>query len=99
MPGTFGYADPLFLLIAALALEAYLGRGNWLGSLSRGPRRWVARLARTLEQRLNRPERGAAERRRRGWSVAIALVRRSEERRGGKGGRLGAGGAGGDGTW
>ena len=74
MPGTFGYADPLFLLIAALALEAYLGRGNWLGSLSRGPRRWVARLARTLEQRLNRPERGAAERRRRGWIVAIALV-------------------------
>src|SRR5699024_2608130 len=38
------------------------------------PRRWVAHLARTLEQRLNRPERGAAERRRRGWIVAIALV-------------------------
>lgn len=74
MPGTFGYADPLFLLLAALALEFYLGRGDWLESLFRRPRRAVVGLAGSLEERLNRRERSAADRRWRGWVVALGLV-------------------------
>jgi len=74
MPGTYGYADPLFLLIAALALESYLGRVDWLGSLLAKPRGSLVRFARRLEQRLNRPERDAAERRRRGWLVALLMI-------------------------
>lgn len=74
MPGAYGYADPLFLLLAALVLEVYLGRLGWFGRLLAGPRSAAVRLARALEQRLNRPQRGEAERRRRGWIVALVLV-------------------------
>jgi len=74
MPGAYGHADPLFLLLAALAVEAYLGRLGWFSRLLAGPRAAAVRLARALEQRLNRPQRGLAERRRRGWIAALALL-------------------------
>ncbi|WP_366556058.1 cobalamin biosynthesis protein [Aquibaculum sediminis] len=74
MPGAYGYADPLFLLLAALALEVYLGRLGWFGGLLSRPRAAVVRLARALERRLNRPERSLAARRLRGWLVTIFLL-------------------------
>lgn len=74
MPGAYGHADPLFLLLAALAVEAYLGRLGWFARALAGPRGAAVRLARRLERRLNRPQRGLAERRRRGWIAALALL-------------------------
>jgi len=74
MPGAYGHADPLFMLLAALAVEAYLGRLGWFARALAGPRGAAVRLARRLEQRLNRPQRGLAERRRRGWIAALALL-------------------------
>lgn len=57
-PGAYGAADPLFLLLIALAVEAYLGgrafRLRWLPS----PRPVFAVALAGIEQRLNRPERG-----------------------------------------
>jgi len=72
-PGVYGSAEPLFLLLMALAVEAYIGglslRGGWLPR----PRRAFARLVREAERRLNRPERSAAARRQRG-AVAVAAL-------------------------
>ena len=73
-PGAWGAADPLFLLLIALGLEAYLG-GLRLGAAGRwNPRRPLARLCLDLARRLNRPERTAASRRRRGALVAGGLA-------------------------
>lgn len=73
-PGVYGSAEPLFLLLMALGIEAYLGglsvRGGWLPR----PRRAFARLVREVGRRLNRPERGAADRRLRGALACIFLV-------------------------
>ena len=73
-PGIYGTAEPLFLLLMALAIEAYLGGlsvgGGWLPQ----PRRAFARLVRDVERRLNRPERSAADRRWRGIVVTAGLA-------------------------
>lgn len=55
MPGAYGATDPIFLLLAALALDAYVG--DILGRLPRipHPRALVVRLSGRLERRLNRP--------------------------------------------
>lgn len=73
-PGAYGSADPLFLLLAALAIEAYLGgrlpRLPWLPH----PRRALSRAVAGLEARLNRRERTAAARRTRGVLVTAVLL-------------------------
>lgn len=55
MPGAYGATDPLFLLLAALALDAYVG--DLLGRLPKvpHPRALVVRVSARLERRLNRP--------------------------------------------
>lgn len=74
MPGAFGAADPLFLLLAALAAEAYLGSFEWgLGGLS-WPRRRFAELLRALQRRLDRPQRGRAALTLRGGLLAGAVL-------------------------
>lgn len=75
MPGAYGAVDPLLLLLAALAAEAWLG-GFDLGGL-RGwtaPRRRYAELLRGLQRRLDRPQRGARALRVRGLLVAGLLL-------------------------
>ena len=73
-PGIYGTAEPLFILLMALAIEAYLGglpiRGGWVPR----PRRAFARWVREVERRLNRPERSAANRRLRGTVTVAAMV-------------------------
>ncbi|SDG06809.1 adenosylcobinamide-phosphate synthase [Limimonas halophila] len=72
-PGAFGASDPLFILLAALALEAYAGdfvaRLPWLPH----PRGVMARAAADLERRLNRPQRGRNALIVRGAAVAVGL--------------------------
>ena len=74
LPGIYGSAEPLFLLLMALAIEAYVGglsvRGGWLPR----PRRAFARAVHEVERRLNRPERTAADRRLRGTVACVFLV-------------------------
>lgn len=73
-PGTFGAADPLFLLLAALALEAYLG-GPWIaGRRYLQPRLPVTGLVIELDRRLNRPDRGGLDLFLRGAVVALGLA-------------------------
>jgi adenosylcobinamide-phosphate synthase len=57
MPGAYGATDPLFLLLAALVLDAYVG--DILGRLPKipHPRALVVRVSGRLERRLNRPRR------------------------------------------
>ena len=73
-PGAYGAADPLFLLLIALAIEAYLGdrplRLGWMPN----PRAAFARLVGALSRRLDRPERGARNLRIRGAVVTLALA-------------------------
>jgi len=73
-PGAWGAADPLFLLLFALGIEGYLGgralRFAWTGN----PRRALAMLCLDLARRLNRRDRTAAARRRRGALVAGTLA-------------------------
>ncbi len=72
-PGAYGAADPLFLLLAALALEAYLG-GPWIAERRYlQPRRPVNRLVVALERRLNRSDRGGLDLLLRGAVVAVFL--------------------------
>ncbi len=65
MPGAFGAADPLFLLLAALAAEAYFGGVAWSRRTGSGaglwpwPRRRFVELLRGLQARLDRPGRSA----------------------------------------
>lgn len=74
MPGAFGAADPLFLLLAALAAEAYLGGFGWgFGSWS-WPRRRFAELLRGLQQRLDRPDLGERALAWRGGLLAAAVL-------------------------
>lgn len=75
-PGAYGSADPLFLLLLALAIEAYIGDRPILGRWTRAPRRAAAALAHGLDRRLNRPQRGPGALRVRGWIAVlfIALV-------------------------
>jgi len=56
-PGAYGATDPLFLLLAALAIEAYVGDLAARLPFVRHPRALVVRLAGTLERRLNKPQR------------------------------------------
>jgi len=73
-PGAYGAADPLFLLLIALAVEAYLGghplRPSWLPN----PRRAVARIVGQLAHRLDRPRRGARALRLRGVCAIVAVA-------------------------
>lgn len=72
-PGAYGAADPLFLLLIALALEAYLG-GPWIAERRYlQPRRPVNRLVVALERRLNRSDRGGLDLLLRGAVVAVFL--------------------------
>ncbi len=73
-PGTYGAADPLFLLLAALALEAYLG-GPWI--MERWylqPRRPISKLVVELDRRLNRADRGGLDLLLRGAVLALGLA-------------------------
>ena len=72
-PGAYGSADPLFLLLLALAIEAYVGDRPILGRWTRTPRRAAAALTHWLDQRLNRSQRGARALRVRGW-IAVLFV-------------------------
>ncbi|MBK1696970.1 cobalamin biosynthesis protein [Rhodovibrio salinarum] len=72
--GAYGANDPLFLLLAALAVEAYVG--DVIARLPRvpHPRALLARLAGRLGFRLNRPQRGRRALVLRGLFVVIALA-------------------------
>lgn len=73
-PGTYGAADPLFLLLAALALEAYLG-GPWIAERRYlQPRLPVSNLVIELDRRLNRADRGGLDLLLRGAVVALGLA-------------------------
>ncbi|MEX2631656.1 MAG: cobalamin biosynthesis protein [Tistlia sp.] len=74
MPGAYGAADPLLLLLAALAAEAYLGGLDWGLKGWSWPWRRFAELLRALEQRLDRPERGAVTLAWRGALVAALVL-------------------------
>lgn len=71
----FGHApDALFLLFLAIALDAALGEMGPLFRLLPHPVVLVGRLIGRLDKRLNRPERGEAERRRRGVLLVPLVV-------------------------
>lgn len=73
-PGTYGAADPLFLLLAALALEAYLG-GPWIAERRYlQPRLPISNLVIELDRRLNRADRGGLDLLLRGAVVALGLA-------------------------
>ncbi|MGO1119122.1 cobalamin biosynthesis protein [Rhodovibrionaceae bacterium A322] len=74
MPGAYGAADPLFLLLAALALEAYLGNFRWSQALVAWPLRGYLRLAGWLESKLNRRQRGQRALLIRGLLVVLLLL-------------------------
>ncbi len=72
-PGSYGAADPLFLLLAALALEAYLG-GPWIAERwYLQPRKPVANLVAELDRRLNRADRKSLDLLLRGAVVTLGL--------------------------
>lgn len=72
--GAYGAYDPLFLLLAALGIEAYAG--DVVARLPRmpHPRALAARAAGRLERRLNRPRRGRSALVLRGLVVVLALA-------------------------
>ncbi|WP_200339833.1 cobalamin biosynthesis protein [Rhodovibrio sodomensis] len=72
--GAYGANDPLFLLLAALIVEAYVG--DVIARLPRvpHPRALLARLTARLERRLNRPQRGRQALVLRGLTVVLALA-------------------------
>jgi len=72
--GAYGANDPLFLLLVALAVEAYVG--DVIARLPRvpHPRALLARLTRRLDRRLNRPQRGRQALVLRGLFVVLALA-------------------------
>ena len=73
-PGTYGATDPLFLLLLALAVEAYIGdRLSFPRSLPH-PRQLLGRLLGLLDERLNRDERPDQVLRARGVFVAGGLA-------------------------
>lgn len=71
--GAYGANDPLFLLLAALAIEAYAG--DIIARLPKvpHPRAVVARLAGRMEKRLNRPQRGSRALLVRGLIVGLVI--------------------------
>ncbi|WP_282604617.1 cobalamin biosynthesis protein [Pelagibius sp. Alg239-R121] len=72
-PGAYGATDPLFLLLAALALEAYLG-GPWIAKRRYlQPNLPLTNLITKLERRLNRSDRGGLDLLLRGAFVAVVL--------------------------
>lgn len=73
-PGAFGATDPLFLLLAALAIEAYVGDLAARLPRLRHPRALVARAAGELERRLNRPQRSRRALVVRGAIVVVAVA-------------------------
>jgi adenosylcobinamide-phosphate synthase len=73
LPGAFGAADPLILLLLAMAVEGYLG-GMRLDGLLRPARARLVGVARRLQAKLDRPQRGRRTRVVRGWIVAVALL-------------------------
>lgn len=70
----YGATDPIFLLLTALAIEAYVG--DLLARLPRvpHPRALLARLTGALERRLNRPQRSRRDLVLRGALVSLALT-------------------------
>ncbi len=73
-PGTFGATDPLFLLLLALAAEAYIGdRLSYPRALPH-PRQLLGRLLGHLDERLNRDERPDQVLRARGVFLAGGLA-------------------------
>jgi len=72
--GVYGATDPIFLLLAALALDAYVG--DILGRLPRipHPRALVVRLAHWLEPQLNRPTPSRRGLLARGAATAVAVT-------------------------
>lgn len=72
--GAYGANDPLFLLLAALAIEAYAG--DLVARLPGvpHPRALTARLTGKLERRLNRPQRGRRALLVRGLLVAVIFA-------------------------
>ena len=72
--GAFGATDPLFLLLAALAIEAYAG--DILGRIPKlpHPRAPVVHAANRLERRLNRPHRSQAGLMLRGGTLVSGLA-------------------------
>lgn len=73
-PGAYGTTDPLFLLLIALAVEAYLGERGFVMRWLPQPRRIMSRLVSDLDRRLNRPSRGPRVLLLRGCIVVLALV-------------------------
>jgi len=73
-PGAYGSADPLFLLLIALAVEAYVGDRRLLGRWGQAPRRGLALLVHALERRLDRPGRSRRARALRGWIAMIFVL-------------------------
>jgi len=78
---TFGLAssgatafDPLGLLLAALAIEAYMGEARWLFRLIPHPVVLLGRLIGWFDTRLNREDRPAVDRAFRGLFVVIVIV-------------------------
>ncbi len=72
-PGTFGATDPLFLLLLALAVEAYIGDRLSFPRALPHPRRLLGKLLGALEQRLNRFDRPEEVLRIRGVIFAAGL--------------------------
>lgn len=72
--GAFGATDPLFLLLAALAVEGYAG--DIVARLPRvpHPRGVIARAAGKLEARLNKPQRNRRDLIVRGVVVVLAIA-------------------------
>jgi adenosylcobinamide-phosphate synthase len=70
----FGATDSLFLLLAALAVEAYVGdiAGRLPGVPH--PRASIVRLSHALERRLNRPQRSRRDLMLRGGVCAVGVV-------------------------
>ena len=73
-PGIYGATDPLFLLLLALALEAYIGDRPLSRQALPYPRRLVGRLVGLLERRLNRADRPPEVLRVRGRILAAGLT-------------------------
>lgn len=74
LPGAYGAVDPLFLLLAALTAEAYLGALDWGGAGWSWPKHRFDELLRSLARRLDRPERSRGALARRGALAAVLVL-------------------------
>jgi len=66
--------NPLWLLLAALALDAYVGDMNRLFNLIKHPVVWIGDLISLLDQKLNRENRSEVNRSIRGFVVVVFMV-------------------------